>query len=157
MKKELLQKAKAAKSAEELHALAKAEGMEMTMEEAAEAFHKLNPPLGKLTDEELENISGGGCGSEPALDFRPNDTVTVIKPLVGLLICTVEGRTRKPYESASESVVPDCRSSTFNVRMHEAYERNYPYGPNDPRALYLVSCTHCTRRFSVLKEYLYHG
>ena len=40
--KELLEKAKAAKSAEELLALAKNEGSELTAEQAAKAFAELN-------------------------------------------------------------------------------------------------------------------
>ena len=56
--KELLEKAKAAKSAEELLALAKAEKVELTEEEAAKAFEELNKN-GELSDEELDNVAGG--------------------------------------------------------------------------------------------------
>ena len=58
--KELLEKAKAAKSAEELLALAKNEGIELTAEQAAKAFAELNK-TGELSDEELDNAAGGGC------------------------------------------------------------------------------------------------
>ena len=60
---EQLAKAKAAKSAEELLALAKENGIEMTEEEANKYyadFHK----EGELADEELDNVSGGGCGDD---------------------------------------------------------------------------------------------
>ena len=57
---ELLEKARAAKSAEELMALAKENGMEMTEEEAAAYFVQLNKS-GELSDEELDNVAGGGC------------------------------------------------------------------------------------------------
>ena len=56
--KELLEKAKAAKSAEELLAMAKAESVELTEEEAAKAFAELNK-TGELSDEELDNVAGG--------------------------------------------------------------------------------------------------
>ena len=56
--KELLEKAKAAKSAEELLALAKNEGIELTAEQAAKAFAELNK-TGELSDEELDNVAGG--------------------------------------------------------------------------------------------------
>lgn len=56
--KELLEKAKAAKSAEELLALAKAENIEISAEEAAKAFAELNK-TGELSDEELDNVAGG--------------------------------------------------------------------------------------------------
>ena len=60
---EMLEKAKAAKSAEELLELAKAEGIELTAEQAAKAFAELNKS-GELSDEELENAAGGaGPGS----------------------------------------------------------------------------------------------
>ena len=61
--KELLEKAKTAKSAEELLAMAKAENIELTEEQAAKAFAELNK-TGELSDEELDNVSGG-CGKSP--------------------------------------------------------------------------------------------
>ena len=61
--KELLEKAKAATSAEELLELAKAENIEISAEEAAKAFAELNR-TGELSDEELDNVSGG-CGKSP--------------------------------------------------------------------------------------------
>ena len=60
MDKELFEKAKEAKSAEELLSLAKANGVELTQEEAAEYFAQLNKS-GELSDEELDNVAGGGC------------------------------------------------------------------------------------------------
>ena len=60
MDKELFEKAKEAKSAEELLSLAKANGVELTQEEAAEYFAQLNKS-GEISDEELDNVAGGGC------------------------------------------------------------------------------------------------
>ncbi len=57
---ELLEKAKEAKSAEELLSLAKENGMELTEGEAEEYFTQLNKS-GELSDEELDNVAGGGC------------------------------------------------------------------------------------------------
>ena len=62
--KELLEKAKTAKSAEELLAMAKAENIEISAEEAAKAFAELNK-TGELSDEELDNVAGG-CGGLPS-------------------------------------------------------------------------------------------
>ena len=62
--KELLEKAKTAKSAEELLELAKAKNIELTEEQAAKAFAELNK-TGELSDEELDNVSGG-CGGYPS-------------------------------------------------------------------------------------------
>ena len=58
---EQLAKAKQAKSVEELLALAKENGMELTEEEAKNYFAELNKE-GEIADEELDNVSGG-CGS----------------------------------------------------------------------------------------------
>ena len=70
--KELLEKLQAAKSAEELVEMAKAEGAEIAPNEAEELFAKLND--GELSDEDIENIAGGECHW-----FRP------IKPVTRLL------------------------------------------------------------------------
>ena len=58
---ELMEKAKSAKSPEELITLAKENGTEITAEEAANYFAKLNKKSGDIDDEELENVAGGGC------------------------------------------------------------------------------------------------
>ena len=56
--KELIEKAKTAKTAEELLAMAKAENIELSAEEAEKAFAELNK-TGELSDEELNNVAGG--------------------------------------------------------------------------------------------------
>ena len=58
---EMIEKAKAAKSAEELLELAKANNVEMTADEAATYFAQLNPKSGELGDDELDEVAGGGC------------------------------------------------------------------------------------------------
>ncbi len=63
MTNELIAKAKACKSADELLALAKENNMEMTAEEAAENYAILNNE-GELSDDELSGASGGGCKNE---------------------------------------------------------------------------------------------
>ena len=59
---EMIEKAKAAKSAEELLEVAKAGGIEMTADEAATYFAQLNPQSGELDDDALDCVAGG-CGS----------------------------------------------------------------------------------------------
>lgn len=61
MNTELIAKAKEAKSPEELMALAKENGMELTEEAASTYFNQLNPKMGELADDELDNVAGGGC------------------------------------------------------------------------------------------------
>ena len=72
MNEEILAKAKAAKSADELIELAKANGKEMTAEQAAAIFNSINGS-GEITDEELVNTVGGcgGGGGAPAAPAAP--------------------------------------------------------------------------------------
>ena len=65
---ELLTKAKAAKSVEELLALAKENNIELTEEEAEKYFTEWHKE-GELSDEELDNVSGG-CGDPPAPRYQ---------------------------------------------------------------------------------------
>ena len=61
---EMIEKAKAAASAEELLELAKAADVEMTEDEAAAYFAQLNPKSGELSDDDLDNVAGGACQSK---------------------------------------------------------------------------------------------
>jgi ribosomal protein S27AE len=58
---ELILKAKEAKSVEDLLVLAKENNVELTEEEAQDYFTELNQKSGELSDEELDNVAGGGC------------------------------------------------------------------------------------------------
>ena len=58
LKNELIEKVKDVKSAEELLALAKANGIELTGEEAEKLFNSLGS---ELSDEALDGVSGGGA------------------------------------------------------------------------------------------------
>ena len=71
MNQELITKAKAAKSVEDLLELAKASNVELSDEQAKEYFAKLNPTKGELSDDELDEVSGGGCG-ESKTKYCPN-------------------------------------------------------------------------------------
>ncbi len=61
MEKELILKAKKANSPEELSDIAKANGVEITDEEAKAYFAQLHPKANELADDELDNVAGGGC------------------------------------------------------------------------------------------------
>lgn len=61
---ELIAKARTAKSPEELLALAKENGIELTEETAKMYFDQLHPKTGELDDDELDNVAGGGCYSQ---------------------------------------------------------------------------------------------
>ena len=60
---EMIEKAKAVKSAEELLALAKENNVEMTADEAATYFAQLNPKSGEVNDDDLDSVAGGACGT----------------------------------------------------------------------------------------------
>ena len=75
---EMIEKAKAARSAEELLALAKENNVEMTADEAKTYFAQLNPKSGELSDDDLDNVAGGGCSVDvPVLDKTLADKVRV--------------------------------------------------------------------------------
>lgn len=59
--KEQLESARAAKTPEELHVMAKYAGIALT-DEQAERFLQ---PSCELSDQELENVTGGACGESP--------------------------------------------------------------------------------------------
>lgn len=57
---ELMEKAKAAKSTEELMKIAEENGIDLTAEQADDYFERINAS-GELNDEELSGVAGGGC------------------------------------------------------------------------------------------------
>ena len=57
---ELIAKAKEAESVQELLAMAKENGMDITEEDAGVYYAQLHK-TGELADDELDNVSGGGC------------------------------------------------------------------------------------------------
>lgn len=58
---EMILKAKEAKSVEELKALVKEENIEMTDEQIKVCFEQMHSKTGELDENELENVTGGGC------------------------------------------------------------------------------------------------
>lgn len=66
MDQDFIQKAQYAKNAEELFKMAKDGGMPMDSEGAAKLFARLSYGQGELSDDELANVSGGGCGGGEA-------------------------------------------------------------------------------------------
>ena len=72
---EMIEKAKVAKTADELLEIAKANGVEMTPDEAATYFAQLNPTSGELDDDDLDNVAGGACQGEGANSSKARLTV----------------------------------------------------------------------------------
>ena len=68
---ELLEKAKNAKSVEELVAVAKENDIDLTAEEAKTYFARLNAKPGELVDYELDSVAGGkNAGQSTMMDSR---------------------------------------------------------------------------------------
>lgn len=70
--------ARLAADPEALLDLARAEGIAMTAEEARDCFAKLHPPAGELADDELDAVSGGGCGNSAATPYPVGTCVGII-------------------------------------------------------------------------------
>lgn len=104
--KELVAKAKEAKTSEELMALAKEAGIDMTEESAALAFEQLNSKTGELSDSELDNVSGG-CGGgydagRPHPQFAVGETVLYIHSWLGAQRITATGKVvKRSYENGA--------------------------------------------------------
>ena len=77
---ELILKAKNAEKAEELLALAKESGVELTKESAQAYFEQIHKS-GELADDELDNVSGGWCYHDG------NRVVTAITPACSDWVC----------------------------------------------------------------------
>ena len=110
---EIIEKAKGAKSAHELLELAKAEGIDITADEAATYFAQLNPESGKLFDDELVGVSGGGCGDDLPL-YRNYSMVqdffcTSCFRLYPASQCTVMHYKTKD----DEAFCPDCKGEVY--------------------------------------------
>ena len=104
--KELVAKAKEAKTSEELMALAKEAGIDMSEESAALAFEQLNSKTGELSDSELDNVSGG-CGGgydagRPQPRFAVGETVLYIHSWLGATRITATGKVvKRSYENGA--------------------------------------------------------
>ena len=104
--KELVAKAKEAKTSEELMALAKEAGIDMTEESAASLFEQLNSKTSELSDSELDNVSGG-CGGgydagRPHPQFAVGETVLYIHSWLGAQRITATGKVvKRNYENGA--------------------------------------------------------
>ena len=89
---EMIEKAKAAKTAEELLELAKANGVEMTADEAKTYFAQLNPKSGELSDDDLDAVAGGGCGDSAPEGLKKIGAFTNVNSCV-IFIKFIKSRT----------------------------------------------------------------
>ncbi len=128
MTNEMMQKAKACKSAEELFALAKENGIEMTAEEAAEKYAQLRGE-GELSDDELDSAAGGACGNTPELE---------------------EGMTVKWSSKKARHFDTCSRPELFVVKQINIHDSRYGRSVSVD-----VACTECNRySYSIKKSEL---
>ena len=97
---EMIEKAKAAKSAEELLEIAKANGVELTAEEAATYFAQLNPKSGELDDDDLDSVAGGACSSGKSGHGVANGTM--VRVLTGKTCWKCGGSIGRIYDKNSQ-------------------------------------------------------
>jgi predicted Zn-ribbon and HTH transcriptional regulator len=103
---ELIAKAKAAKSAEELLALAKENNVELTEEEAKTYFEQLNAN-GTVSDDELNAVAGGGdC-------FGSDDEEEEKEMVVTSMKCPKCGA-KFPDRQVQHFKCPQCNTSIFH-------------------------------------------
>lgn len=101
---QLIKQAKAVGSPEELLALAKENNMELTEEEATAYFAQLHGKSGELSDDELDDVAGGGCH---AGDGR---LITTIHNVCEYYKCEHCGYTGFKYvELKTDSIIATCK------------------------------------------------
>lgn len=104
MEKKWLEKVKNVQSAEELLALAKKESIELTAEQAQEYFARLRPPVGELSDLELDAVAGGGCSGymSCSIDGRHYKLVDDRSDSCNRFVCLACGRGRKNHAAGCD-------------------------------------------------------
>jgi predicted ribosomally synthesized peptide with nif11-like leader len=121
---EMIEKAKAAKSAEEILSLAKANGVEMTADEAATYFAQLNPKIGELSDDDLDNVAGGASGCRTSDNYLADNTlVRVINgdvcPQCGGTIGNYFRRDGADFDSV---LCKDCKKGIHSYIITQSYK-----------------------------------
>ena len=109
---EMIEKAKTAKTVEELLAIAKENGVEMTADEAKIYFEQLNPKSGELDDDDLDNVAGGACGnSNNSTAVKLGDTVSIISGAA----CSSCGSKIGIVSKGQRSVYIECKQCSKKI------------------------------------------
>lgn len=133
MRQELIEKAKETKNAEELLELAKAYNVDLTVEEANAYFTKLNSQMGELDDDELDNVSGGGCSSTDNEGLAPTESQLYVGQKVYL---------KEPGHTFGSCYCTNrvCGSSVFWIEKQIDAEK------------YLLQCNGCDWTYHAVKD-----
>lgn len=105
--------AKQAKSAAELLAIAEENGIELTEEQAA-AYFEQPSKSGEISDDELDNVSGGGCGSSSGSDLRQEGYQCPKCGSSEVALCGIPGKI--PMFSCNVCGYVDCASKFIKVK-----------------------------------------
>ena len=109
LNEELMKKARAAKSPEELIKLGAEEGLTLGKENAERYFESMHKS-GEVTDEELSSAVGG-CGGYSASIYRPCPTCGSNVPMGDFLCVQVFEYNEEPfYDSFPTGICPKCKS-----------------------------------------------
>lgn len=122
---ELIEKAKAAANADELISIAAANGIELTPGQAAEYYGKIKK-TGALTDDELDNVSGGAClgcmdsyADSKKTKWKPGDFVSCN---TGCAVCQCRNYVIKTADNKADTAVALCYNcSAESVLTHTQY------------------------------------
>ena len=110
---EMLQKAKECKTVEELLNLAKENGYPLTEKDATVKFNEWHK-TGELADEELDNVSGGGCFSDAFEDLYVGKNVGLWD--FGTIYCETCGSERYVIDEITDDYVKlRCANNCANV------------------------------------------
>ena len=121
---EMIEKAKAAKTAEELLALAKENNVEMTADEAKTYFAQLNPKSGELSDDDLDNVAGGASGCRTSNDYVADNTLVRV---INGDVCPQCGGTIGNFFRADEAnfdsvLCKDCKKGIHSYIITQSYK-----------------------------------
>ena len=128
---EMIEKAKVAKSAEELLEIAKANNIEMTADEAKTYFAQLNPKSGELDDDDLDNVAGGAGGCNNSEDRQCPDCGATLKSIVGTddtmkFKCSTCNKEFAAYASEGFSMLhPVKKMNKVEVKVNAQYIPNF--------------------------------
>lgn len=133
MKQEWIEKAKTAKSVEELLAIAGENEVVLALDEAKTYFEQLNPKCGELDDDELDNVSGGGCSSTDNEGLAPTEPQLYAGQKVYL---------KEPGHTFGSCYCqnPVCASSVFWIEKQIDAEK------------YLLQCNGCDWTYHAVKD-----
>lgn len=131
---ELILKAREAKSVEELMTLAKENDIDLT-EESAKAYYEKLQKTGEVSDDELDNVSGGGCGV-----YTPDDNLLVgIYNQCDLFECFYCGR---PYDGDHKHRCHDEKTGELVFRENECHNCKHSNGKvHGPKSFFFEACT----------------